>query len=225
MSLLWKLLPYAIVFCFLVQLIPVRINLFFQRKNKNDFLAIRVNTFFSLLRFNVEIPLLHQKSPLDLATEAEVKAGDDKLIKETKQEFSLANIKWKKLRALLKYVRENRKLISFIIRFNLRAVTLEKFTLNIQGGTGDAAVTGVCSGLYWTAAGTISVLAQRLLKVRNGLSFSLCPDYSSKPEFSCLLDTTVSFRLGHFTLAGLIFLINQNPRELIELWKNILYRG
>jgi hypothetical protein len=225
MSILWQLLPFAIVFYLLVQLIPVRINLFFQRENKNDFLTIRVNTFFSLIRFNVEVPLFQQETPLHLTMEADVKAGEDELIRKTKQEISLLDINWKKVAALLTYIRKNRKLLWFISRFYWRAVTVEEFTLNIRGGTGDAAVTGMLVGLYWTAAGTVSTLARRWLTVKQRPAFGLKPDFRPQPELACRLDTTVSFRLGHFTVAGFLFLINQNPRGVIELWKNIRSRG
>lgn len=225
MSILWQLLPFTIIFSLLVQLIPVRINLFFQRENKNDFLTIRINTLFSLIRFNIEIPLLQQETPLDLTLEAEIKAGEDKLIREMKQEFSIHDINWDKVAAIIVYIRKNRKLLWFISRFYMRAITVDEFTLKIRGGTDDAAMTGMLAGLYWTVTGTITILVQRVLTCKQRPVFGLKPDFRPQPELACHLDTTVSFRLGHFTIAGFLFLINQNPRGVIELWKNIQSKG
>jgi len=225
MKILWQLLPFMIVLYILVQLVPVRINLFFQRENNNDFLTIRVNTFFSLIRFNIAIPLLHQETPLDLTMEAELKAGEDELIREIKEKISVQDINWEKAAAIIKYIRKNRKLLWFISRFYIRAVTVDEFTLNIRGGADDAAVTGMLAGLYWTVTSTVSTLAQRWLTVKQRPVFGLKPDFSPQPELACRLNTTVSFRLGHFTIAGFLFLINQNPRGVIELWKNIRSRG
>ena len=209
MDLLWKLFPVYFVLLFLIQLVPVRINLFFERENKNDFISIRVNTFFSLIRFNVEIPVLQQKTALDLTLEAELHAGQDATVHEEKTEVSALDINWAKVQEYLDYVRKNRKALWFMFRFFTRAMTVEKLVLKIRSGMDDAAVTGLISGLYWTLAGTFTALAQQWLKLKELPVFGVTPDFSPNPIFAVRFDSTVSFRIGHFTVGGYLFLVTK----------------
>lgn len=209
MDLLWKLFPVYFVLLFIIQLVPVRINLFFVRENKNDFISIRVNTFFSLIRFNVEIPVLQQKTPLDLTLEAELKAGQDATVHEETTEVSALDINWAKVQEYLDYVRKNRRTLWFMLRFFSRAMTVEKLALKVRAGLDDAAVTGLITGLYWTLAGAFTALAQQWLTLKEQPVFSVTPDFSPNPAFAIRFDTTVSFRIGHFTVGGYLFLMTK----------------
>ena len=79
-------LPFSLALILLIQTMPVRINLFLVRENKDDFIALGVSTFFSLLRFKVEIPVLKQETPLDLALETKIKTRD-KLLRSEGENF------------------------------------------------------------------------------------------------------------------------------------------
>jgi hypothetical protein len=209
MSIIWQLLPFYLVVMLLILLIPVRINLYFLRENKDDFLNIRISTFASLIRFAVEVPIFKQKSPLDLTIEAELKAAEDELIREEKKELSFFDIDWGKVREQLEFFLQNRKQLFFIARFLGRAMTVESFHLSVDGGLGDAAQTGLLSGLYWTMAGTLTNLGQRWLTVRSKPVFRLKPDFRYEPSLVVRLDTTISFRIGHFAVTSLLFLVTK----------------
>ena len=62
--------------CFVLQLIPIRINLLFVRENKDDFFTVRISTLFSLLRLSFDVPVIRRKSSAEVYLEAEMKAGD-----------------------------------------------------------------------------------------------------------------------------------------------------
>lgn len=209
MDLLWKLFPVYFVLLLMIQLVPVRINIFFIRKNKNDFFSIRVNTFFSLIRFNVEIPVLQQQTPLDLTLAAEVKAGQDATVHEETKEVSLLDINWAKVQEVLDYVRKNRRALWFMLRFFSRAMTVERLVLKVHAGMDDAAVTGLITGLYWTLVGTFTTLAQQWLTLKEQPVIGVTPDFSPNPMFAVRFDTTISFRIGHFTIGGFLFLVTK----------------
>ncbi len=206
MALFLQLSPFYFAAWFLILLIPVRINLFYQRENKNDFMTVRVNTFYSLLRFQVEVPILQQKTPLDLTVETELKAGEDELVREEKRKISVLDLSMEKVQQHLAYFRKNRKYLWFTARFMSRAVTVESLNLRVQGGVSDAATTGLLFGLYWSVAGGLTAQALRLLKFKQQPHFGFKPDFGGNPTFNVRLDTTVAFRIGHFTLVGLVLL-------------------
>lgn len=208
-SILLKMFPLYIATAFLIQLVPVRINLYFLRENKNDFVTVRVNTLFSLIRFNVEIPVLEQKTPLDVTLEAELKAGQDELVHQKKKEYSVFDINWEKFEQLLEYIRHNRQMLWFITRFYARAVTVEKLKLLVRSGVDDAAVTGLLSGLFWTVSGALSSIAQQWLKMKERPAFSFSPDFRPHPALAVKFDAVVAFRIGHFTIGALLLLVTK----------------
>jgi hypothetical protein len=207
MNLLLKLFLFYVVLILLIQLVPVRINLYFLRENKDDFLTIRVNTFFSLIRFNIEIPMMKQKTPLDVTLEAEVKAGQDELVREKKKELSVFDIEWEKVRSYLSYVQNNRRRLWFMMRFFIKAMVVEKLELRVRGGADDAAVTGLLSGLYWTITGAFTAMAQQWLRLKEQPVFAFNPDFTPGPVFAAKFDGVVSFRIGHFTIGSIMLLV------------------
>ncbi len=225
MALFLQLSPFYFAAWFLILLIPVRINLFYQRENKNDFMTIRVNTFFSLLRFQIEVPILQQETPLDLTVETELKAGEDELVREEKKKISALDLKMEKVRQHLAFIIKNRSYLWFAARFLSRAVTVESLSLRVRGGVSDAATTGMLFGLCWSVASGITAQALRLLKFKHRPFFSFNPDFSEQPVFSLRLDTTVAFRIGHLSLVGLILLVAKIRGGDKKIWKTIQSRA
>ena len=206
MAYIWLVLPFSISALLLIQLMPVRINLFFDRENKNDFLNIRVNTLFSLIRFTVEVPILQQETPLDVTLEAELKAGQDKLLREEKEKVSALDINWKKVKKLLAYLEYNRKTLKFIVQFYTRAITVEKMVLRVRAGVADAALTGLITGLYGTITNILSMVIQQRVRFQKKPLFMIDPDFSSEPVFAVKFDTVIALRFGHATVVGLLLL-------------------
>ncbi|MCR3922885.1 MAG: DUF2953 domain-containing protein [Firmicutes bacterium] len=206
MKLFLTMIPFYFAIMLLIQLVPVRINLFFVRENKNDFMNIRVNTFFSLLRFNVEVPFIQQATPFDVTLEAELKAGQDKLVKEEKEKFSVFDLDWDKVQRVLVWVQQNKRLLWYITKFYTRAMTVEKVVLRVRAGMEDAALTGTMTGVFWTAAGMIVQIAQQRLHFKEPPTISFNPDFSPQPVFAARFDSVVSFRIGHFIIGSLLLL-------------------
>ena len=201
------IIPFSLTTMLLIQLIPVRINLFFDRENKNDFLNIRVSTLFSLIRFTVEVPILQQETPLDLTLEAELKAGQDKLVREEKEKVSFLDINWEKVKKFLDYVQNNKKILSFVARFQSRAMTVERLVLRVRAGVDDAALTGLLCGLYQTITATFTLFVQQKLRFKQQPVFTIAPDFSPQPVFAVKLDAVVRLCIGHFTVSGLLILV------------------
>jgi AcrR family transcriptional regulator len=206
MALFWQLLPFFLVAWLLTLLIPVRINILFLRKNRDDLLAVRVETFCSALRLKLEVPVLRQDDLLDLELEAELKTGTDRLLREEAKRVSGLDI-LEQIRIITAYLYRHKRQFWFMARLLARAVTVEKFTLHVAGGTRDAALTGMLAGLYWTAGETLAALAGRWLKLRGRPQFCLSPDFGRQPTDAIRVDTTVSLYIGHFVLLG-IMLVN-----------------
>lgn len=224
MSRVLGLFPFFTCTWLLLMLVPVRINLFFRRENKNDFLAIRVNTLFSLIRFQVEVPLLEQETPLDLTTEAELKVGEDKLALEKKKKLSILELDPAQVKRWARLLWSLRKRLRFLARFMMRAATVERFELRIRGGTADAAATGLLAGVFWATAGLVLAHMQKVMRLETKPVMTFTPDYSPKPVFNFVLDATVRYRVGHVTMSSLTMLVSLITGGEI-VWKTIRSRG
>lgn len=206
MDLLWQLFPGYIALFLLIQLVPVRINIFFIRDDKDEFMAIRVNTFFSLIRFAAEVPVVRQKKPLEFTLDAELKAGQDELIRQEKETVSLLDLEWEKLRELIVYLHKNGKVLRFLLRFFSRAITVEKLTLRLRTGMDDAALTGIFAGLYWIFTGWFTVKVRQWFSFKAEPVFAISPDFRPQPVFAAKFDTVFSLRMGHLIIGGSLLL-------------------
>ena len=201
-------LPFSLALILLIQTMPVRINLFLVRENKDDFIALGVSTFFSLLRFKVEVPVLKQETPLDLALKTEIKTRD-KLLREQRGKFSVWDFEWQKLKQQLDWFKKNKKILSFIFSFMRRAALVEKLKIQLCFSLEDAALTGMAAGLIWSFAGVLAVPAQKLLRLKNRPELVVIPDFNGKPDLKLRLEADLSLRLGHLTVGGLLFLLTK----------------
>ncbi|HZK25402.1 MAG TPA: DUF2953 domain-containing protein [Oscillospiraceae bacterium] len=200
------LLPLYLSGMLLLQLIPVRINLFFVRDNKDDFLNIRVNTFFSLLRFNVEVPLIQQDTPFDVTLEAELKAGEDKLVGEKKEKISVFDLDYEKVKLYVAWIKDNKDMLSYLSNFYRQAMTIEKFVLRVHVGLNDAALTGLLTGLFWSVAVIFVPALQKRLRFKERPVLAFKPDFSPQTVAKVYFDAVVKLRIGHFMLGSLLFM-------------------
>ncbi|MBS3885419.1 MAG: DUF2953 domain-containing protein [Dethiobacter sp.] len=207
MELLWQLFPGYIALFLLIQLIPVRINIFFVRDDKDEFMTIRVNTIFSLLRFAVEVPAVKQRKALEFTLDAELKAGQDELIRQEQETVSLLDLEWEKLRELIVYLQENSQMLRFLLRFFSRAITVEKLTLRIRAGLDDAALTGLLAGLGWIFTGWFTAKVRQWFSFKAEPVFVINPDFRAQPIFAGKFDTVFSMRMGHFVIGGSLLLL------------------
>ena len=212
------LLPFYFSAMLLLQLMPVRINLFFVWDNKAEYFNFSVTTFLSLLRFNVEVPY-------DLTMEAELKAGEDKFIGEKKAKFSVFALDYEKIRLFITWVRDNKGMMQYISNFYSKAMTVEKLNLRISAGFPDAALTGLIAGLFWSAVGTIVPVLQKRLRFAEQPRFAFQPDFNTQAVSKIYFDAVVSFRLGHLMLGSLMFMstILRGGKDL--LCRNIQFRA
>ncbi|NLM52583.1 MAG: DUF2953 domain-containing protein [Firmicutes bacterium] len=201
-------LPFSLVLVLLIQLIPVRINLFFVRENKDDYFSLGLSTFFSLLRYKMEVPVIKQETPLDLTMETEIKSRG-KLMREQQRKFSLRDLEWQKIKAQIDWFKKNKQILSLLFNFLRRATVVEKLNLDLCFSLEDAFLTGMAAGLIWSFAGILAVPAQKCLRLKNQPQLSVMPDFSGKMDLKLRLEADLSLRLGHLTVGGLLFFLTK----------------
>ena len=205
MKLYLTALPALLGAAALLQLIPIRINLLFVRENKDDFFTVRISTLFSLLRLSFDVPVIRRKSAAEVYLEAEMKAGDRFLLKKSREVLSLFAVKLQAMRRFLLFL-QKKKILSFLLKIFLNTVRIEKLAVHIRISTGDAALTGIACGLFWSTAGTVAAFLQRYLRLQKRPVLSIKPDFGSRKAFALRVDTLVKMRIFHITAGGLLLL-------------------
>jgi hypothetical protein len=204
---------------FLLTTITVRVH--YKRKRKDDMLMINLSAWFGLIRFQHEVSVIKLAEDMSgviyrTETESPQEPIDQKNFKmNPKEMFQFHH----RIYELFKHVHALHR----ILRRFLKKVRLYEWRWRSAIGTGDAAETGMLSGLGWGIKSNITLLISRYLSLR------VVPKYDVKPLFQeKRLETELScmfrIRVGHAILAGLRMLFNLRKRRDIK-WQNTLFKA
>jgi hypothetical protein len=202
----------------------VRIGIHFQRVHDNDQLAIDIKALFGLVHLKYEVPVLKLKERFSsVEVKTEVESGNENITLRAARKTITPNMVMQmaqKSRQSLRYVH------GFLdwVKQTLAYIRCEKLTWYSKIGTGDAAETGVLTGLVWGVKTSLLGYGLRHLSLRTVPSVNVIPLYDQRlfhSELKCIL----RIRVGHAILAGMRFL----PRFLKGKggegkWQNILFR-
>ncbi|ADU31492.1 DUF2953 domain-containing protein [Evansella cellulosilytica] len=187
---------------FLLLLIPflkMRVTMNYIHNGKDDELTLQLKTFFGLIKYEMNFPLLaidDESASLVFEEKSKSALGEKKKKKKfTVNEFIDDIIHFERL---LKHV------VGFhtIVRKFLKKMSLEKLNWETHIGTGDAALTGSSSGILWGIKGNVIGIVSNYMKLKVRPNILIQPQFQQmvlKTSFSCI----VSFRIGHAILAGL----------------------
>jgi hypothetical protein len=188
----WLLLAIIIGLLVLILLTPLHIQITYRRIEDNDHLVVTVRAWFGLIRVKKEVPILRLHMD-DIRPEIVAKVREehekhrDKMIDwETVQKWSDQYHYW------LEQVHD----LQPIIRQALRRVYCRQIEWNTVLGAGDAAATGVLTGLVYGVKSVIVSVFSHYLTMYTVPRISVQPLWDTKAvrtRFSCRLQFRVVF--------------------------------
>ncbi|MGY4689217.1 DUF2953 domain-containing protein [Salibacterium sp. K-3] len=212
----WMIGATAVLFilCFLTVVTPVTVRLHFQYAQKKQDILMRVS-FWHIFYKKIDLPVLSLEEETGSIV-AKEKTGTnlgearEKERKETPQELQS---QWQALSVWLRHLDDMRPLFfSFLNKWKIK-----RFSWKTRFGTGDAAWTGLLSGLSWsvkqTAAGLLSAVMQMTCRPEVDVS----PDFQNR-QFETELTCMVTVRLGHAIITG-IRVMTHVRGNIFALWK------
>jgi hypothetical protein len=186
-----------------ISLMNIRITIEFRHKQDDDQFRVTFRTFFGLIRYRVNVPLIQLSSrTIGVVTEQKQSGGKDKQKTYTPKDMI----------EMLKKVKKQLEQIvhlNVIIKKFLANVSVTQFQWHTQLGTGDAAQTGMFIGLGWSLKYGMIGLISKYMKLQSAPSIMLIPSFQaaiSHTEFICM----IRFRIGYAMLAGL---------RIVKYWK------
>lgn len=202
----WFLLILLILILLLVVITFTKLKVLLHIKHfqDDDYIKIKFSAWFGLIKYTINIPFVRvdDDSPSIIIKHHSSADGEKKKKKIT----------WQRIKESL---HDTKKIVEHvvgmhrIIKVFLKRVTITKFEWHSVLGIGDAAHTGVLTGLGWSIKGTLFSMVSHYMNVKTHPNYSVTPSFQraiSQTELTCM----IHFRIGHAILAGL---------KLFKKWK------
>lgn len=219
----WALLA-AILFLILLFFTNVRISIEYKRAKENDHIHIESKVWFGLITLKFDIPMLQIQSlfqGVKVKHHATVTPESPPVPKKKKSFFLTPHL-------IRRYAHRFHLLKLRVHDFNqilkslLKHIRCEQFEWYTRVGVGDAAATGVITGLIWGVKTTFIGVFAHYVKLRTIPRLNVVPsfqDSSIDTQFLCI----VRFRIGHAIIAGTRILLKlRKGRE--GIWQSTLFR-
>ncbi|MCC3356423.1 DUF2953 domain-containing protein [Bacillus sp. REN16] len=204
----WVLFIFLILLFFIILILITRLTIFIEANHSqdDDHIKIRFSIWFGLIRYTINVPMvaIDNETPsivFKKEKKADLAAGE----KKKKEKFSVQNliVNLQEAEIILHRVIN----LVPILKSFLKKISVSKFKWHSHIGVGDAAHTGIITGLAWSIKGTIIGVISQYLNLKTH------PDYSITPSFQIAVSETrlrcmIHFRIGHAMVAGIRAIIN-----------------
>lgn len=202
----WILIILLVLFV-IILLTKIKVKIRYQHLHDNDEFIIKLSAWFGLLRYTINIPVIHVD--LDSASvDVKENTGMSEQTKvETNKRFTPEDIinTMKNMKRILEHVVGFHK----IIRQFLKKVQVKQFEWRSRIGVGDAAHTGTLIGACWAIKGSIIGLLTNSLHFRVMPFCSITPDFQEQKAETAII-CILRFRIGQAIMTGI---------KLLRYWK------
>lgn len=193
----------------LLYFLKLKVFVHFYHGQDDDHLSIKFKALFGLIQYKLEIPVIQidDDSPTIVVKE-KIEPGAKEQVKDEKtSKFSPKEIlnSFQDFEVFIQHVVG----LHTIIRKFLKKVTIKDIKWDSVIGVGNAAYTGMITGAFWAAKGSLIGVLSHYMRMRNLPQMTVTPHFQmaiSQTSFSCM----IQFRIGHAMLAGI---------KLIKFWK------
>ncbi|GAA0380324.1 DUF2953 domain-containing protein [Bacillus horti] len=214
------LLAFAIL-CFIFYWTTLEIFIQSKRKGKDNYFHVRIRAWFRLIEYDTEIPIikLSEDKPgveYDVKAESPTKKLDEKKISITLSDVVTS---FQKLHDFIQKVYG----LHIIVKHLLKNVRLKQLEWKSTIGTGDAAETGMLSGLAWgIKASFVGFFASytTLQCLPNVQVISSFQQKKMDSNFVCMF----RLRIGHAILAGIRIALHSRKRRDVK-WQSTQFRA
>ena len=176
----------------------------------DDHLKIKFRAWLGIIRYTISIPLIKVDDEANVIVKQEQKLGDEnsnKKVKKGKEKITPEE----EVKAIhdVKEILQHVVGLHKIVRRFLKKVKVKEFEWHSQIGIGDAAHTGMLTGLVWSIKGGVVGIVSQYMQLHTTPIISITPEfnvYCSRTKLQCM----IQFRIGQAMLAGI---------QLIKYWK------
>ena len=173
------ILSLGIVFFLILSFLPIRIYIFFKIYEDNQ-MRIHAETLFGLIRYHTKIDLM------------------DRLF-DREEGFYLKSNLFKKIvlsgfRREYEHYEKKRRNIFSILDYLQKRIKIQSLLWRTQFGIGDAAATGIMSGVFWAFKGCLLSMIQNYF-VSKKINIYIEPQFDK--NFGMNIDCIIRIKIDH----------------------------
>lgn len=199
----------------------LRITIRFKRKETDELFKVHVQAWFGLIRLQLKVPAIQLADDfpgMQFATELEspqeaLDQKKEKINPQTLFQFQ------KRIRSVRQRIHE----LHQIMKKFLKTIRVERFEWVSEIGTGDAAETGVLTGICWGVKTSILGLIRSFFTLNTMPRVLIHPDFQHQ-TFETEVVCMMKMRIGQAILAGLRILLNLRKRR-DNKWQSTLFKA
>ncbi len=203
----WVIVICMILFflLFLILITKITVILDLQHIGDNDHLKIKLRAW-RIIKYTINIPLIKVDDEANIIIKQEQKVGNEQSKNKVKEKGRKITPE-EDIRALhdVKEILQHVIGMHKIVRRFLKKVKVKKFEWHSQVGIGDAAQTGILTGLAWSIKSGVVGLISSYMYLSTTPILTIDPAfniYCSKTKLECM----IQFRIGQAMLAGIQFI-------------------
>lgn len=223
----WFLLVWTTLWIVFL-LTNVKIIIEYKKAKENDHIHLELQFLFGLVVFKFDIPVLKLTSllegtPVKAQTASDLPAAEDKEPPVAKGGFFLSPRMVRKVLQFLNRLKLRAHDLQEVARFTLSRFRCERFEWYTRVGVGDAAKTGMVTGMFWGVKTTFIGVFTHYISMRATPRINVVPAYHSTEvdtRFLCIF----RYRIGNSIIAVVRILFKLiKGRE--GIWQNTLFRA
>ncbi|WP_052807199.1 DUF2953 domain-containing protein [Risungbinella massiliensis] len=201
MTWIWILLGVLLLFFVIMVILllsPLRIEIDYQRKAKDDNGNVRLSIWKGLIGYRFKIPSIDYQG-LDNGVKVTSQSKSTKTapeVFEKKSDVTITKTTLEKLQDCYHYMLDNISYFHQLLRSFFRHVECQKFLWATLIGTGDAAEAGVLTGLGWAVKTTITGFFAGYIQWKEAPELEVFPDYH-RSILETRFHSIFQFRIGH----------------------------
>ncbi|WP_234987224.1 DUF2953 domain-containing protein [Bacillus sinesaloumensis] len=200
MKWLFFILLFLVLFFLLIMITKLTILIEANHSQDDDRIKVRFSIWFGLIRYTIKIPMVAVDKETPSIVYNKEQPDLPKNEKKKKKKFSIKNV--------VANIQDTNEILHRVVdmipilKSFLKKISISKFEWHSHIGVGDAAQTGIITGLGWSIKGVITGM------MSNYLTLKTHPDYSITPSFQVPISETrlkcmIHFRIGHAMMAGI----------------------
>ncbi|MDR6224553.1 DUF2953 domain-containing protein [Desmospora profundinema] len=212
---------FLVLFFLLMLFSTVRIRLLYHRRDEDDEMAVQVRMWAGLLRLQYRFPTIRLTPE---GVDLDEKTGTPWPGKKPPWH---RRIGWKTIRRMQQNFSDiKQRVVDLydVFRGFLGHVKCERLTWKSHLGTGDAAETGVLTGLAWGVKTSLVGFMGSYIRWVVRPHLDVVP-YFQERRLETDLDCMIRFRLGHAILAVIRLLTRMRGKGGEGTWKNTQFKA
>lgn len=210
----WVLIIFISIFALilLISFMKLKIKVDILHNEENNHIKIKMMVLFGLISYTYNVPFIkvdEENPSLVVKSDTKVGSSDNQTTTSEQKTRITPQDVMEKIRQAKEFLEHVVNLRGIVKRF-INHITIHKLEWNSSFGLGDAARTGMATGVLWSLKGSIVGILAHYMRLKSKPVLNITPHFLEnvvRTKVICIF----SFRIGHAILGGL---------RVVKYWKS-----